>query len=201
MKTVAVAVVACAALSLRSSIQLSPAAAEAPLQSEVAAQAQALQKLNAEIAELRRQLQTAGAKEQAASGISAVSGVQMGISYPGTAGAVPLEGAAGAPATTAQKTPLIIVAPKRMMSFNNLYDKMVLEAQTMGTEANSLMKTQDDSLTDPAERLKMLRKEEEEAAKMEAFYKADEAEINYATKEYPKGLLGRAKSFLHDLQH
>ncbi|PFH34067.1 hypothetical protein BESB_072190 [Besnoitia besnoiti] len=82
--------------------------------------------------------------------------------------------------------------------------------------ANSLMKTQDESLTDPTERLKMLRKEEEEAAKMEAFYKADEAETKYVgylpftpdgnclhnsilqvTKEYPRGLLGRAKSFVH----
>ncbi|CBZ55049.1 conserved hypothetical protein [Neospora caninum Liverpool] len=134
MKTLSVAVVACAVLSATSSIRLSSGTAEAPLQSQVAAQAQALQKLNAEIAELRRQLHTAGAQQQAAAGAPAVSGIQMGISYPGNEEAASPEGTAVAPAGATAKTPLIIVAPKPMMSFNNLYDKMVLEAQTLGTE-------------------------------------------------------------------
>ncbi|KAL8425238.1 hypothetical protein Efla_002304 [Eimeria flavescens] len=78
------------------------------------------------------------------------------------------------------------------MSFNKLYEKMLVESQQIGSDgqrffasacrliacillaafhaASKLLKGQDDALDNP---------QEEDAASKESFYKADEEEMNY----------------------
>ncbi|CDJ35542.1 uncharacterized protein EMH_0026780 [Eimeria mitis] len=69
-----------------------------------------------------------------------------------------------------------------MMSFNKLYEKMLVESQQMGSDAMKLLKGQDAALDNP---------QEEEAAAKESFYRADEEEMNYTSNINPTTITTR----------